>query len=134
MHSRVHSNQRHVADYCPCPFIVNNLAGNYNTHTHTHTHLIDIIKKYNPDVKGFSVKYGDETSSNARNNVAISGATAVWAVSVMLHAVEPFYKDTWNEDISFSWDTWSCPKGVQNRGVPLYIISLNFILLARTLC
>ena len=47
------------------------------THTHTHTHYTDIIKKYNPNVKGFSVKYGNAKSRNARNNVAKSGAKAV---------------------------------------------------------
>ena len=37
----------------------------------------DIIKRYNPDVKGFSVKTGGPNSRNARNNVAVSGGIAL---------------------------------------------------------
>jgi len=37
---------------------------------------VDIIKEYNPTVRGFSVKTGKATSSNSRNNVAVSGAIA----------------------------------------------------------
>ncbi len=33
----------------------------------------DIIRKYNPNVKGFSVGTGDANSSNSSNNVAVSG-------------------------------------------------------------
>ena len=36
----------------------------------------DIIRKYNPNVKGFSVGTGNERSGNARLNVAVSGAIA----------------------------------------------------------
>ena len=36
----------------------------------------DVIKKYNPDLKGFSVKIGGAKSENARLNVAVSGAKA----------------------------------------------------------
>ena len=90
----VHSNQRHVTDYCPWPPFINFAYQLQHTHTHIYTHtLIDIIKKYNPDVKGFSVAYGGPTSNNAKNNVAISGATAEWAISVMLQW-NPLFKDT----------------------------------------
>ena len=32
------------------------------------------------------------------------------------------FNDPWSEDTSFNQDIWSCPKGVRNRGVPLYIL------------
>ena len=38
------------------------------------TFLPDIIKKYNPNVKGFSTGSGNEDSANAKLNVAVSGA------------------------------------------------------------
>lgn len=40
------------------------------------TTLPNIIRKYNPNVKGFSIKTGRETSSNANLNAAITGAIA----------------------------------------------------------
>jgi len=36
--------------------------------------LPNIIKKYNPNVKGFSIGNGDQDSSNAMLNIAVSGA------------------------------------------------------------
>ena len=38
--------------------------------------VLDIIKKYNPAVKGFSVGTGNAGSTNAHFNRAISGAKA----------------------------------------------------------
>ena len=49
----------------------------YHITSYPELNIADIIKKYNPDVKGYSVRTGKQTSSNARNNVAISGAKAM---------------------------------------------------------
>lgn len=38
----------------------------------------DILKKYNPDIKGFSVGRGDVDSANAHLNVANPGDQARW--------------------------------------------------------
>ena len=37
-------------------------------------------------------------------------------IAIIIITVEPLYKDT----TSFNQNTLSCPKGVWNRGVPLY--------------
>lgn len=47
------------------------LSTGYNVHC-----LADIIKKYNPDVKGFSLGKGDVNSDNAHLNVANPGDQA----------------------------------------------------------
>lgn len=47
------------------------LSAGYNVHC-----LADIIKKYNPDVKGFSLGKGDVNSDNAHLNVANPGDQA----------------------------------------------------------
>lgn len=51
------------------------LSTGYNVHC-----LADIIKKYNPDVKGFSLGKGDVNSDNAHLNVANPGdqARSAW--------------------------------------------------------
>ena len=46
---------------------------------------------------------------------------SVTCVYVYKVAIEPLFKDTPKEDISFNQDSLSCPKGVQNEGVPLYL-------------
>ena len=51
------------------------------THSFTHTHiLVDIIKMYNPNVRGFATKYTIPFtkigSSKAKNDVARSGGVA----------------------------------------------------------
>lgn len=47
------------------------LSTGYNVHC-----LADIIRKYNPDVKGFSLGKGDVNSDNAHLNVANPGDQA----------------------------------------------------------
>ena len=43
---------------------------------------IDIIKKYNPNVKGFSVGIGNQDSANARFNRAVSAAKAEYVITI----------------------------------------------------
>ena len=41
--------------------------------------ITDLLKEFNPDIKGFSVKTGKATSPNAHFNQAVSGAVAEYA-------------------------------------------------------
>lgn len=44
--------------------------------------FIDILRKYNPELTGFSIKTGGENSLNAALNVAVSGAKSKSGVNL----------------------------------------------------
>ena len=47
----------------------------------------DILRKYNPGLIGFATGNGKETSSNAKNNCAVSGATSEYVYSAFVEAL-----------------------------------------------
>lgn len=52
----------------------------FSKHLLCHAYL-DLIKKFNPDVDGYSIKTGTRSSPNSGLNVAVSGAVAKYVTS-----------------------------------------------------
>ena len=44
----------------------------------THYFFVDILRQFNPEVRGFSTGSGNANSAGARYNVAVAGAIAQW--------------------------------------------------------
>ena len=47
--------------------------------------VTDILKKFNPDLRGYAVGEGDEFDDNSWLNVAVMGARAVWDIFLSMN-------------------------------------------------
>jgi phospholipase B1 len=73
----------------------------------------NILKKYNPNIKGFSIKTGDQNSGNSRLNVAVTGAIAQDMLGQAQELVKRLKSDP-AYDIQNSWKMLTIFIGANN--------------------